>query len=420
MEYRAEIFDQMQLLFDETGFNDHMLHCEARFPSRLDEAALRRALALSLEAVPILATRYSAGPGRHKWLSLDAEELGRAFAVARSEAEFQAEVTFRIDEALGPQIRLCLLEGDRSAIAITMNHMVADGAGFKDYLYFLAGSYSRLLENKAYRPAAIDGDRGIAPVMRAFSVKKQIGAFLAQKSESNRTGTLSFPFSEGGEKRPFIATRAISAERIASLKAYCKASGATINDAALAAYYRCLARSIGPAARDGLEVPIMIDMRRYLAGERFDSLRNLASTTVTKLELREGESFDETLAKAKELMDRLKRSELGLGGYAKMSLLFSICGEGLAFRLLRKGLRHPLVCMTNIGELDSRRFRFGDVEAESAYVCGSIKHKPHFQLALSSFAGAITLSTNLYGDAEDRRRVDAFLAEVANELEALG
>jgi NRPS condensation-like uncharacterized protein len=73
--------------------------------------------------------------------------------------------------------------------------------------------------------------------------------------------------------------------------------------------------------------------------------------------------------------------------------------------------------MTNIGELDAKRLSFEGADVASAYVCGSIKYKPHFQLALSGFDGTITLSSNLYGSPRDRELVDAFLAEVEDELD---
>ena len=72
--------------------------------------------------------------------------------------------------------------------------------------------------------------------------------------------------------------------------------------------------------------------------------------------------------------------------------------------------------MTNLGEIDSRRLSFGPSLVASAFVCGSIKYKPHFQLALSGFDGTITLSSNLYGSPDDRERVDSFLREVEERL----
>jgi len=415
MNYRAEIFDLMQLLYDETGFNDHQLHSVIRFRSKIDEATLEKAVALTLQAIPILATMF-VRDGKPHWESLTTEALRRAFMAVDDEAAFDEAITYRIDEESGPQIRLCLLKRERSAIAITMNHMIADAGGFKDYLYFLCATYSRLMRDASYTPPRVNGGRGIRDLIREFGLRKRISALIAQKADSNKTGSLCFPFDSGNRIEPFIATRVVDRGKVARLKTYCKERGATINDAALAAYYRVLVRYIGPAAAEGLEVPVMIDMRRYLKDKEFRALRNLASTTVTRLRLNEGESFEETLGKAKALMDALKRQSLGLGGYAKMSLLFGLCGDRLAVRLMRFGLRHPLVCMTNIGELDQRRLAFDGAEVESAYMCGSIKHKPHFQLALSGFDGTITLSSNLYGTEADKASIDAFLGEVEEEL----
>jgi len=417
MQYKTEIFDRMQRLYGETGFNDHMLHCEIRLDSRLDEATLRKATALTLAAIPILATRFSSRPEGAVWESISGAELERAFATAESEIEFEAERTFRLREEEGPQLRVGLLRGKHNALAITMNHMVADGAGLKNYLYFLCETYSRLLADPGYRPPLVEGYRGMGDVTRAFGPWAKLGAWLGQSGDSNRSGKFAFPLTPGGELRPFIAIRVVDRDKVAALKAYCKARGATINDAALAACYRALARAIGPAALEGLEFPIMIDMRRYLPSREFGALRNLASTAITRLGQREGESFEETLSKAKGLMDALKERRIGLGGYLKMSLLFSLFREGRAIELLKLGLRHPRICMTNLGEIDSRRLVFEGTHVASAYACGSIKYKPHFQLALSGFDGTITLSSNLYGNAEDRERVESFLAEVEREFD---
>lgn len=415
MKYKAEIFDLMQRLYDETGFNDHQLHSVIRLRSRLDEAALEKAFDLTLKAIPILATKF-VSKGKPHWESLATGARRRAFVTVDDDKAFEETITYRIDEEVGPQIRLCLLRGEKSAIAITMNHMVADGGGMKEYLYFLCETYSRLKSDPDYLPPRIDGDRGIRTLMCGFSPKEKIGALIAQREDSNRTGALRFSLDLGGELKPFIATRTIEPEKVAVLKAYCKVRDATLNDAALAAYYRALVRRLGKPALQALEVPIMIDMRRYLSDKGFRGLCNLASTTVTRLRLREGEAFEETLIKAKVQMDALKKRSLGLGGYAKMSLLFGLFGDRGATRLLRRGLRHPLLCMTNLGEIDSRRLAFEGEEIESAFACGSIKHKPHFQLALSGFGGSVTLSSNLYGTGADKASVELFLAEVEEEL----
>jgi NRPS condensation-like uncharacterized protein len=417
MEYRAEAFDLMQLLYEETGFNDHQMHCVMEVEGELDEETLRTAVGLCLQAVPILGARFVERGGLHAWESLPPRDLGGAFASTADAEAFEAEKTYRVREELGPQVRICLLRGGRFALAVTMNHMVSDAAGFKAFLYFLCETYSRLRRDPAYRPArVVDGDRGLGDVLRSVGPVAKFGALFGQGGGNNREGGAAFPFEDGGEERAFIATRTMSRVKVEWLKAYCRARGATINDAAMAAYYRVLARSLGYRSARRLEIPIMVDMRRYTADKDFRSLRNLTSTVITRLRPARNESFEGTLLRVKAKMDRLKRQPIGLGGFLKMSWLFSHYGEAKALGILRRGLRHPLVCMTNIGDLDSKRLAFEGAKVESAFLCGSVKHKPHFQMALSGFDGGLTLSSNLYGSAKDRGRIEAFLREVEEEL----
>jgi NRPS condensation-like uncharacterized protein len=414
VKYPVEVFDSLQLLYAVKGFNDHQIHCLVRFVSAPQEATLRRAVALSLRSFPILATRYATGPGLPAWESLAEPDLDPAFAATDDEKAFAAETTVRLDEGVGPQVRVALLHGRHNALSVTMNHMIADGSGFKRYLYFLCDTYSTLVDDPAFTPSRISiGDRSPRDVVRSFSPLARVHAMIAGV---NRPGKFSFPLEKEGDVRPFIATRTLDRKKVSKLRDFCKRRGATINDAALAAYYRSLARRIGERAWEGLEIPIMVDMRRYAPETEIASLRNLSSMVITQIRQKDGERFEETLLKVKTAMDGLKKRRIGLGGFVKLSLVYSVCGERLGSRFLKRALETPLICMTNVGELDSQRLSFKGSPVESAFLCGSIKYKPHFQLALSGFDGTLTLSSNLYGSSKDRQRIDSFLQEVEGEL----
>ena len=249
MNYPAEIFDQMQLLFDLTGFNDHQLHCVLRFESEPDAELLKRAVISSIEAIPILGTRYVDEGRGPRWESIDSARLGDACVVARTEMEFDEFITSRIDETTGPQIKVCLLGSDHPAIALTMNHMVCDAAGFKEYLYFLCEIYGGITAGPGYRPIAIAGDRSMRGVLERFGMGMKLKSLLAQSKDNNRSGDYRFPLSEGGDARPFILTRKLGRERLDAIKGYCRARGATLNDAALTAYYRCPVQKACPFSR---------------------------------------------------------------------------------------------------------------------------------------------------------------------------
>jgi hypothetical protein len=101
VDYTAEIFDQVQRLFDVNGFNDHELHGVLKFERPLDPEILKKAVIASIEAIPILGARYVDG-ARPRWTSLDPVDYERAVFVAPTEAEFEAFVVSKVDEGLGP------------------------------------------------------------------------------------------------------------------------------------------------------------------------------------------------------------------------------------------------------------------------------------------------------------------------------
>jgi NRPS condensation-like uncharacterized protein len=416
MEYSAEAFDQIQLLFDSTGFNDHQLHCVLRFDRCLNEDVLKNAVMASIEAIPILGTRYIAG-ARPRWTSLDPKAFDRAFLFAQDETELEDFVVSRVDEGLGPQVRVCLLNSMPFAVALKMNHMVCDGADFKAYLYFLCDIYSRMMADPGYRPAAVTGDRSLGRVLKRFGLRDRLKSLLVQHRENNLRGGARFPLSDDTEVRPFILIRKLARKKTAALKNCGKAKGATLNDVVLTAYYRCLFQRLALRPGTELRIPVMVDMRRHIEKSRkLKSLTNLSSTVSTHLDLRPGEHFEETLHRVKSIMDLKKGANLGLNAFIKVGFIYRYLSDRIANRIARSMLRNPLISMTNMHVLDSSQMSFGDLLPRDAFMCGSIKYKPHFQLAASSYEGELTLSVNLSGSAGDRDCILSFLAQVDAEL----
>ena len=73
------------------------------------------------------------------------------------------------------------------------------------------------------------------------------------------------------------------------------------------AYYRCLFHRLALSPGSEVQIPVMVDMRRYLKDVGgFVSLTNAASTVVTQLEYRPEERFEGTLVRVKAIMDKKK------------------------------------------------------------------------------------------------------------------
>lgn len=419
MHYDAEISDQVQQLFRINECNDHQLHCVLKFSAPPDPVILRKAFILSVGAIPILATRYIGG-SKPRWAALDFSVFESAFAVVQTESEFGEFILTRIDEAQGPQVKMCFKKIHPFAIAAKMNHMICDAAGLKEFLYFFCKTYSEIIFNTAYRPPMVIGDRSMRKVLACFGAVTKLRALLREDKNKIPISDKSFLVDQVGAVQPFILTRKLDRERLVAIRNYGRARGATLNDVVLTAYYRCLFQMLPVKPSDGLAIPITVNMRRYLKeNSEFTALTNLSSSAITRLEYKLGEEFENTLCRVKAVMNEKKFKGIGLERFIRLYFAYRIFGSRRTTRRLSASFKRHSMSMTNTGLLNSVRLSLGGLRPYDAFLCGSIKYRHHFQLAISSYEGELTFSVNLYGSASDRDRIFAFFDRIEAELPAL-
>jgi NRPS condensation-like uncharacterized protein len=83
---------------------------------------------------------------------------------------------------------------------------------------------------------------------------------------------------------------------------------------------------------------------------------------------------------------------------------------------MEKKFINPPIAMTNIGVIDKSRLIFDNIEITGAFMTGSIKYKPYFQLALTTFDDEVTFSINFHGTQQDKQRIQSFLLKLDKEL----
>ncbi|SMC22082.1 Uncharacterized protein, contains a NRPS condensation (elongation) domain [Clostridium acidisoli DSM 12555] len=417
MRFDAEIFDQVESLFKVTKFNDHQLHCVINFEGKINKDIMKKSIVLMLEVVPILGSSYVTYKGRPYWEKVDASRYKDVIIFTDNEVEFNSFITSKTNKFTAPQMKACVLTSRKDSLSIIMNHMICDAAGFKEYLYMLSDLYSKLIRNSNYSPDyIINGDRSLKRINKQFTLKDKVKALVLQNKESNKNSSYKFPMSEEKETNPFILTHKIPKDRYLLIKEYYKKHNVTLNDVVLAAYYRVLYNMLDLDSKSELNIPIMVDMRRNLKDKKFDALYNLSSTAITHIDHNINDNFYDTVVKVNKDMNLKKSKAIGLNGVVKLLVTFGIFNYKLSSYLVEKNLKNPLICMTNIGILDSQRLIFEGTEIDQAFMSGSIKYKPHFQLALSSFKDSITFSVNLYGSSKDKENIENFFTLLDKEL----
>ncbi|HEX3076831.1 MAG TPA: hypothetical protein VHQ24_08220 [Lachnospiraceae bacterium] len=302
MRYKATTFDYLQYLYNTTGFNDHQLHCVIKFDSRLDAIILEKAVNQLVKTVPILARKYIDKDGCSYWEDSSTIRKAELFTIVSKEKEFERFICSKTNEATGPQIKVCLFRSEKDCVAIVMNHMITDGAGFKQCLYLFASIYNNLSQNPDYVPSFIvDGDRSFKNVISNIPFFKKLKTLLFGRKENNQSSSETFPMSNTADTIPFILTYNVKPERYNQLLDFGKENNVTVNDVLLTAYIRALSKMLN-INRKYLSIPIMVDMRRYLKEKSFKALTNLTSIATLRLRVYQDESFKETLYRVNSSM----------------------------------------------------------------------------------------------------------------------
>lgn len=410
---KAETWDVMQYFFSE--FNDHQIHCVVRPENRIDAGRLNRAAVLLAGAFPILRSRFTVRRGVPRWE--DSGFLTGPMVVVKTAADPEAEadrlICFRNDERTGPQMKIFLVRGPADdVLCFVINHMLCDAAGFKELLYRLCSVYSRLKTEPDFRPAPETGPRDARQVLAALGGKRRFLLFFRRYSLGRHDDSIVLGL-KGNRGTPFLEVRTVPKDRFLAAKEYAAKRGATVNDLILAAYLRALQKFL-PGRETAIQC--IVDLRKYLPDPHAKRICNLTSNLACDIGADVGADFADTLQRVKSAMDEEKQRDNCLHLVSLLEFVFRIFPFPLLKKAVLKAYRNPPLAMSNIGVLSDRGLVFDGLPVRSAYMSGSVKYRPYFQLAVSTFREEVTLSAAFHGTPEDRDAVGRLLAAVESEL----
>lgn len=411
---KAESFDIMQYLYGSV--HEPLIHCLIRFSGHIDAAILKRAVTLSSEAIPLIRCCFDSTERRPCWKEQDftGEDIVHVIEEEKDvEKQRERLLASTIDIAHEPQLKIYLIVGQASdTLCIIINHMVCDGAGFKEYLYLLSELYTKLKNNVNYIPNLEAYSRGTGQLFEDFGMMEKLRILFLKydlsKQKQQKTVCL-----EGDSRNPFFAVRSISKEDFLLIKAYAKSKGATVNDMALAAYARLWSRKTGA---DRIIIPCPVDLRRYIHPGRKYGICNLTSNFICDVTVGEKNLFDDTLSQVSSQMKLQKMSRNCLKSVVMLELAFHVLPFPIMQKIFGKIFTIPIISFTNLGVINKELLKFGDIGIIDMYLTGAIKYVPYFQIAISTYDDSCRLSCNLHGTPQDKIWVESFLEEFVKEL----
>lgn len=407
--YKLEAFDLVQLLFNKD--HDHMMHGVIKLNGHIREKILKEAIRESTKDLPMILCKLERRARKEYWktIATSIEDVVKVIYCDLHEEQVMKAVTKAIDTYNAPQLCVTVLRGRKDDIlCIVMNHMLCDGVGFKNYLYLLCSLYNNLISGKHVELRYNANSRNLDSLFDDMSGKIKTKKISLSTNKENIMVSL-----EGDESRPFILTEKISKEDFLLIKNYSREQEVTINDIFMSVYMLTL--------RNVLNLPISkmkctVDIRKYLQNKKSDGLSNLTSFLECNISKNEKMNFHDILREVSASMKKQKESSDCLKVILYLHRAYKYLPYAVLKKVINVVLKNPAIAFTNIGILEKTLLNFDGMTVNEAFITGSIKHVPNFQLAVSTFDNEATFSINLYGSTNDEKKIQNFLKMLKLEL----
>ena len=411
---------------------DQQINAVLYFPVGISEEILEQSVRITLQLQPVLNSRFvendipyweEYSPSTNYPICLFAE--GNDQEIEMMAKDFIQESGDRIQ---GPMVQTKLLRGTTiDILVVKLSHLCSDGAGVKEYIQLLGTIYTQLSLGQSKEQIIKEYSEGKESFRDQSLIFQYTGITdiksAYRPSQEQQASLWSFPSQPNKNAYPQMSVRRISHEQTQRLIQWTKAQQATLNDVIMAAYFRALSRFAvyaEPRTEEKM-IGITIDLRRYLPKSATGAICNLSAMEMPVIKVDDEETFNQTLVRVKQSMDKIKSQNPGLSSAAGMELL---AGMNLSAvkemykqqyeQALQMGMALPL--LTNFGVIAEEPIRFGEIEAEEGYMTSPIMYAPFFTMGASSYNGRLTLTIGYHTPDTSKEKVEQFLNHVVNEL----
>lgn len=419
---KSEMWDRMQFLF--RNFYDRMMHCYLLCEGEINTSALREALLFMVKNVPVLHSSFHYSPVAPYWkeeefVITDILTLTESDTPEKDAMEFLCGV---IDWHSNVQIKVSLIKGQgKTALSFRINHMCMDGGDFKYFLKTLFENYEKCLNGKRSEMKIKSGSRSFKSVYGGFNPEDKKTAMGLYKNTSPIKDKIYFPWSEtDGTEKNMLIRRTFDEDTFSRMRAVGKKYGFTVNDAILAALISSLYEVCCVTDSTSIPVSCAIDLRRHIPNNALDTgLTNHTAWMACRAQQNRARVLELALD-MKEVTGKYKDDRfIGLYSLPLLNLGFKLFPFILAEPIVKIGYTNPPLTFSNVGLLRPEELTPAGTRVTDAFMTGTVKYKPFFQLSMTTYLGRLSVITGIRGNKKDERIAENFFdifAEKINEL----
>jgi NRPS condensation-like uncharacterized protein len=424
--YRVEAFDLWH--YYSWHRYESCIRMQIDFDGHLDEAILAEAFEQSCVTFPLIACLFDTTPLiRPRWAPRR-EAAREVLRVVEAQGNREEEIRRAFAEVPsikeGPQLRATLVRSSgpgsrRDSLCLTINHMVCDTVGFKQYVSAVARLYSRIVAGLDPSPAPFVAQRGIGPVVRELTWKERLQApFTPIKPGPKELRKLPKPVALTFESGPFgLLTMSLPAENFKHLRATAKTLGFTVNTLFMSALALAWRRARGV---DEFLLPCTMNQRSFVSSGAHRGITNLSGDCLCIIRISPDDMMENVMAKYTKERAPYQQRLAGVSQLVRWEIMSRFAYFRLASRMLwRMFVSYPL-STTNLGIIDEDCVRFGTVSVRSAHIIAAAPPSPAFTVAMSTFRDEMTVSASVEGDEGAKDFIRAVFAMMREELLAFG
>jgi len=419
-----------------SGYTGYVLEMQGR----VDAAVLARAVRLMMDAEPILGCRFVAAARKPHWrrrADLESASHCRVVGSATPLAAAEAQSLEPRDWERDPVFRVLVFREPQGAdlLLFQVDHCVADGDGGLRVVAQTAAIYGRLLSDPGYRPASRDRYDWRFPLYGRLGWRERLrllGHALAEPWAQARMARHPCRGFQADPERfldpkaranPAYARLRLGGAELRSIRLAAAKHKAWLNDVLLAALLRAFAGLAPPAGDPDARwrALVFVNLRRYLPDEYSVPVCNLLSNHVLDLGVELGGRFQDTLGKV-----GLENRKIHDPAYAlRTQLLNSPLSKWISLDMMRRLVRAAIrqncrngapPSLSNLGMVDERDLRFGDVETAGFHALGVPSPLPAIAVIGNGFRNGFTFTLAFYESEIERARVEGFFARMREEL----
>jgi NRPS condensation-like uncharacterized protein len=403
-----------------------------KLDGKLDFDKLKLAVKLSIEEEPVLGCRFIEADKPY-WKPLENPGMVKFCTLEETDDIDKAVHRFirsSVDIDNAPMVNIRLIRSkEYDVLGLKINHACCDGVGAQEYLHLLAEIYTSIDgENGTFIPKPrIAGRTDQDRLFQELGITDPDSIFIP--GSDVYTPTWPFPWEQGGSNIPSMSICRLPAGHLDAISKFAKSKGSTVNDYILAAFYRAMQQMGTPIYGSPMELPITVDLRRYLPDHKTTAIRNFSVSVNTKLTMIQSEPFSRTMQRVTAVMKGLKmgypglQSVLGLERVERINFKETLAYYQAAGDPSKAQFYCPLFCgdkcvptLSNVGYLSKALIKFGRNTVVDAFILPPVIRAPGLLLMASSYNSVLTLAVGYYKNTICREEMDKFFNKMKIEL----